>query len=255
VSGPYDFRVLLAAPIWVIAIGFCLQAAWRRRGGGDPREGDSRSDRPPAVVSRVIPVVALGLVLLGVVPSARYLWDVSTDTHHQYLFVHRDVAVARVVQDIVAGSDSPSIHMKTDEFRRGADPSSLPYDTFVCPGTAYAVMHAYLHGYDDRRILAFCDQGNEALLEPEELVRVNLAAVTAQTPSGKPLKLIWEEHPNAEAAIALFKRYEEFGTAETLAGSVEGQAFALYVLTIPGERVAEFQSQLAQGVTNEGLSP
>jgi hypothetical protein len=244
VSGAFDFRVLLAAPVWVIAIGFYLDSALRR--GGRP------PDRRLGVVSRSIPVIALGLVLLGVVPSAQYLWDVSTDTHHQYLFEHRDVAVARLVQDIVAGSEHPTIEMKPDEFRRGADPDSLAYDTFVCPGTAYAVMHAYLQGFDDRRILAFCDQGNESLLSPPDVIRVNVAALSAYQPTGKPIMLIWEEHPNAEAAIAMFRRYEHLAVPQSIAGSVETKDYSLFILSIPGDRVAEFQKVVAEAYAGGG---
>jgi hypothetical protein len=235
-SGAYEFRVLLAVPVWVICIAFALDAVARQWAA-----------RPASRQLRVAPVLAAGvagLLLLGVLPSAKYLLDVSGQSHRQYLFAHTDVAVARYVQDIVAGSPSPSVDMKADEFNRR--PTAAPaYDTLVCPAHAYAVMHAYLQDFDDRRILAFCDQGIEALQDSTTIFHANLAAIEAYQPAGKALKLIWQDHPNAQPAIQRFHEYESFGTAQTLSGSVEGESFSLYVLTIPSAQIGAFQARLA----------
>jgi len=235
-SGAYEFRVLLAVPVWVICIAFALDAVARQRAA---RSATRRLWPAPVAAAAVL------LLIVGAVPSAKYLFDVSGETHRQYLFPHKDVAVARYVQDIVAGSASPSVDMKANEFNRGSSTAAAPYDTLVCPAHAYAVMHVYLQDFDDRRILAFCDQGIEALQDANAIIAANLAAIAAYQPAGKALKLIWEDDPNAQPAIQRFRQYETFGTAQTLGAAVEGESFSLYVLTIPSGQVGAFQARVA----------
>lgn len=247
-AGAYEFRVLLAVPLWVICIAFALDLVLRQRAALPGSSPPARARRPWLAP---VAAAAVALVVLGVVPSANYLLEVSADSHRQYLFPHRDVGVARYVQDIVAGSSSPTIDMKADEFNR-RDAVAAAYDTLVCPAHAYAIMHVYLQAFDDRRILSFCDQGIEMLQESATIIHSNVAAIVAYQPGAKALKLIWEDHPNGRPAIEGFRRYETFGAGETLDGSVEGESFSLYVLTIPVDRVGAFQAQVAMDYS-EGL--
>jgi len=229
-SGPFDFRVLLAAPIWVIAMAYLVDAAWVDR--------TSFTRQPSRAVGIV---VVLSVVAAGLVPAAQYLWNASRDTHSRYLFAHPDVAVSRLIQDVVAGSAHPTSEMKPDEFNRKEAASDLAYDAFACAKNAYAIAHLYLQRFDDKRILTFCDQGNQALLGEDGLVTANVQAIAAYEPRGKGLKLIWEESEISQLAIRQFAPLERFGSSKRLSGTVDGLSFSVYLFTIPPENVAAFR--------------
>jgi hypothetical protein len=233
-AGSYDFRVLLAAPIWVICIAFALDLATRVHIA-------VRGRRPVPLWA----APALGLVLLGLLPGAKYVWDVSQDPNSEYLLIHRDVAAARLIQDIVAGVPNPTSAMRSDEFDPIVDSATLANDSFVCPATAFGVMHLYLEDFDDRRILSFCGQINEALQDPAKIISLNVAAIEAYRPTTRGLQLIWEQHPKAASAVEKFRRYEALGSGRTYPASVDGQSFSVYVLTIASDNVGEFQRQVA----------
>ena len=91
-------------------------------------------------------------------------------------------------------------------------------------------------------------QGHGALLQPAKLLRVNVAAVQAYQPRGKPLKLIREEHPRAADSLALIREHQDLGRWEELHGSLEGLQWVLHIFTVPAERVAELQERLAVAV-------
>ena len=103
ISGSYDFRVLLAVPIWIICIGFYLNFLFKTRFIFGKN------------IQYAFIAISLFFVLLGLIPSVKYLWDVSKDPHHVYLLPHKDVAVSRLVQDIVVGSKNPTSKMKKDD--------------------------------------------------------------------------------------------------------------------------------------------
>jgi len=241
-SGAYDFRVLLAAPIWVIAMTYALDALSVGRADAERR--------PSRVVARLVVVVIVGA---GLLPSVAYLWGVSRDPHAEYLLPHRDVAVSRLIQDVVAGSRQPTAEMKPDEFDRPVTSSALAFDALACPERAYAIAHLFLQPFDDRRILAFCDGGNQALLGTDGLLAANVRAIAAYEPQGKGLKLIWEESQISQDVIGRFAQLERFGSSERLGGAVDGEPFSLYVLTIPPENVAPFRDAVA--AANPGVQP
>ena len=193
------------------------------------------------------------IVAAGVLPSAAYLWGVSRDPHAEYLLAHRDVAVSRLIQDVVAGSLQPTAEMKPDEFDRPVTSSALAFDALGCAERAYAVAHLFLQPFDDRRILGFCDGGNQALLGKDRLLGANVLAIEAYEPTGKGLKLIWEESPISQEVIARFEQLEHFGSGERLGGAVDGEPFSIYVLTIPPENVAPFRQAVA--AANVGVQP
>ncbi len=233
-AGAFDFRVLLAAPIWVIAMAYLLDALSVRRADSAPR--------PPWLVANLAVLV---IVTAGLVPSAEYLWRVSRDTDAQRLLPHRDVAVSRLIQDVVAGSPQPTAEMKPDEFNRAVPASALAFNALVCPERAYAVAHLYLQAFDDRRILAFCSGENQRLLGEEGVLAANVRAIAAHEPQGKALKLIWEESEIAQHAIERFAPLERFGSVERLGGTVDGESFFIRVLTIPPENVDAFRQAVA----------
>lgn len=232
-SGAYDFRVLLAAPIWVLAMAYTLDFASFGR------------LRPRAW--RPIANVALAAILVaGLVPSAAYVWGVSTDSRAQYLLSHRDVAVSRLIQDVVAGAAQPTADMKSSEFDRPEAAGALGFDSLACAERAYAIAHLYLQAFDDRRVMTLCDQGNESLVGKDKLFAVSAKAIADYVPRGKALKMIWEEPEVAQTALKRFATLERYGSSQRLTGSVDGESFSIWVLTIAPENIAGFQAAVAK---------
>jgi Dolichyl-phosphate-mannose-protein mannosyltransferase len=238
-AGPTDFRVLLAAPIWIVLMAYTLDAVLPR---GLPATSTSGRNRPEALA---VAGLAIAIVLAGVLPSGAYLWRVSTDPHAQYLLRHRDVAVSRIFQDVIAG-DQPSPELKGDEFARPLTTAAQHTDALVCPEQAYAVAHLYLQSFGDRAALAFCDDGNQALLGPDGVLAANLRALGAYQPSGRDLVLMWEQSDLARPAIEAFAPFERFGAGRSYDGTIDGEPYSVRVLTIPAAQVTAFREAVLE---------
>ena len=229
VAGSYDFRVLLAAPIWVVCMAFSLNFLLTR--------GRRR-------IRSLVSGLGLGIVGVGLLPSLNYIWVVSRNPNALYLLPHKDVAISRLVQDIVVGADKPTDEMKKDEFDRKIDMAMVPYDTLFCPLGAYAIAHVYLQNYDDKRILAFCDQGIQLLKTREEILSDNIKAIDNYPLADKDLKLIWEVSDKTTEIIKKFRVYRQYGFEEEFTGAVDGNRYALYALTIKNKFIGQFQKEI-----------
>ena len=192
-------------------------------------------------------IISLFCLLLGLIPSIIYLWKVSKDPNHLYLLPHKDVAVSRLVQDIVVGSKNPTSLMKNNELNRKVDLSTVSYDTFVCPFSSYAIMHLYLQNYNDKKILSFCDQGIQLLKDPQEIVSNNVNAIESYKPTKKDLKLVWEISNKTDNIINDFSPYKKYGFQEKISDISDGKSFSLYILTIKNDNIKKFQ----QGVLEQ----
>jgi len=225
-SGAYDFRVLIAVPIWVILMAFSLNWLLKHNWfwGGI--------------------TVGFICVALGLFPSVKYLWNVSKNPNYFWLLPHKDVAVSRLVQDIVVGVKNPSSKMKWNEFNRKINTSAISYDTFAAPVEAYAVMHLYLQNYNDKKILTFIDQGNQLLATPEQILNFNISTIKNYSPANKDLKLVWEISDRSSYAINFFRRYNKYGKDEIISDNVDGNQFSIYVLTINNRYINKFKNEI-----------
>lgn len=239
VSGSYDFRILLAVPIWVLSIAYSLSyitALFKKEERG----------RIFFKFRYFILAFGASFVLLGLVPSIKYIWGVSKNPNYLYLLPHKDVAVSRLVQDIVVGVGNPTSEMKWDELNRKINVSSVSHDTFVCPFGAYAIMHLYLQNYDDKKILSFCDQGIQLLKSPNKILKDNIAAIQNYSFVNKDLKLIWEVSDKSNGIIEMFSIYRRYGSEEVFSGVSDGNRFSVYALTIKKEFVDRFKKDIAK---------
>ena len=224
ISGAYDFRILITVPVWVIIMAYGMKEMARHT---------------------YLRMLIFMSVFIGLVSTSTYLWNVSKNPHAQYLLPHKDVAVSRLVQDIVIGAEHPSIQMKQNEFRIGQQVQSNVYDVLVCPASAYAIMHVFLQAYDDKKILSFCDQGIMQLKTADEILRDNIRAIVTYQPTKKDLKLIWESTDTAQLALATFSRIAPHGRTDVISETIEGIPFSVYILTIPQTTIAQFQSDVS----------
>ena len=225
ISGAFDYRVLFAAPIWIICMAFTINYLFKKR---------------------IYSAITIGLIFLsfGLFGSIKYIWTVSKNPNYFYLLPHKDVAVSRLVQDIVSGVKNPTSRIKWNEFNRKIDMTLVDYDTLVCPAGAYAIIHLYLQGFDDKKILSFIDQGTQQLSTPEEIFNYNLNAITNYIPSDKNLKLVWEMSDKTTGIINIFQRYNKYGKDEILSDTSDGNRFSLYILTITNKNINTFKKEL-----------
>lgn len=239
VSGAYDFRVLLSVPIWIVSISYALDYI---------------------SISKVNHIIKIGiyaltvlLIGIGLFHSISYIHKVSSNPHHLYLLPHKDVAISRVVQDIVLGRSYPSNDLKKNEFMLKNETVFVHRDALVCPYSSYAIMHLYLQDYDDRKILSFCNQGVQLLMTHEEILHANINSIDLYTPSGKDLLLVWERSDKSDPVISKFRDLEKYGTSEIISDDVEGVTYSLYILTIPYKNIQSFRNAANELITHESL--
>jgi hypothetical protein len=235
VSSAYDFRVLHAAPFWIILMAFAFHAL-------------TRLQTLPVVRRYALHVgilVVAGFVLFaGLLPSIRFLYSKSKDPYSIHLLGQHEVAVARFLRDIIAGVSDPSMRRRPNEFKKLPGLPEPANDAFVCDELGYAVTHLFLQEYNDRQIMSFCDQ-----LPMLDLSEVNVFAhnkrVLSDYKGSKGVMLIWESTPKAARTIEAFKKLRHLGSDKTLVAQHAGRSYSFYILTIPKENLDRFKQELA----------
>jgi Dolichyl-phosphate-mannose-protein mannosyltransferase len=235
VSSAYDFRVLHAAPFWIILMAFTFHALTRLR--------TFRVVRRYALHVGIF-VIAGFVVFAGLLPSIRFLYSRSKDPYSINLLGQHEVAVARFLRDVIAGVPHPSMRRRPNEFKKLSGFPEPAYDAFVCNELGYAVTHLFLQDYNDRRIMSFCDQ--MPMLDHSE---ANLFATNKKVLSNydgsKGVMLIWENSGKATRTIAAFGKLRHLGSDKMLAARHAGRAYSFYVLSVPKENIARFKQELA----------
>ena len=230
VSGPFDFRVLMAVPAWVVGMAFTIEALFKKTS--------------IKIMQTAAKVLSMVVILLGLIPSVDYILDAAKNPNYLYFLSHKDVAVSRMIQDIVVGNFPPSSKMKNHEFRRKVNPGNISYDTLFCPYSAFAIAHLYLQDFNDKQILSFCNQHIQEVKTPDEILEDNLKAIRKYKPQSKDLKLVWEVSDKSEMIIRRFGEYKKYGSEEFKSNSVDGSNFFLYILTIKKENIKSFQEDI-----------
>ncbi|MFL6518709.1 MAG: hypothetical protein ACJ8NS_00655 [Chthoniobacterales bacterium] len=233
VSTAYDFRVLHAAPFWVILMAFTFHALTKL-------EKITRS----YLINLSVLAIAGGCLAAGWLPSVRYLYEKSKNPFSIFLLSQHDVCVARFIQDIVAGAPHPSPRRKHDEFRRFPGPSSPAYDAFVCNETGFAIMHLFLQDYGDQEIMSFCNELPMLHFSGSEVFAMNKKALEGYRGT-KGVMLIWQETFRSAAAINAFQKIRHLGSDKRLQTKHGARSYAFYVLTIPKENIGQLKHELA----------
>ncbi|MFN2621582.1 MAG: hypothetical protein ABR611_01940 [Chthoniobacterales bacterium] len=234
VSTAYDFRVLHAAPFWIISMAFALHALTRLR--------RIRWLRHSAIQALVFMVTAC-LLAAGWIPSVRYLYAKSKNPFSVYLLGQHDVPVARFIRDIVAGVPHPSARRRHQEFRRLTGLPETTHDAFVCDESGYAVTHLFLQDYDDRQIMSFCEQTPMIDTTEANLFATN-KRVLANYNGARDVMLIWQNSSRSARTIAAFGKLSHLGSARQLVARLAGRSYSFYVLTIPKENIGQAKQEL-----------
>src|SRR6266542_55142 len=243
-GGPaVEQRLLLAIPFWIILMSFTFAALLKLR--------------PWPGVQVVLGVLA-GLILLkGLGPSIRYIYNKTKSPLAIHYYAQHQVAVSRFLKHVVAGQQHPEPpRLERDEFNRVKDIPDAPYETLICQNDAYSIIHLFLHDYDDAKILSFCaGLPFFYVMTEQDVWNANKKAILSYVPGNKDLKLIWERDPQTERIIRMFQLLRDLGTEDSLSFSFGGRVRTFYVLNIPKSNIRQFQNRVRALPATPGAPP
>jgi len=226
-----EHRLLLAIPFWIILMGFAFAALLRLK------------LRPGFRI--ILLGVAACILATGVVPSVQYIYSKTKSPLAIDYYAQHQVAVSRFLKHVVAGQEHPSPpRLERDEFNRIKGIPDASYETFICPGAAWWIIHLFLHDYDDMRVLSFCSEGSLWMMTQQEIWSANKKAILEYVPRGKDLKLIWENDPKIERIRSLFESSRDLATEDSISFSFAGRAMTFYVLNIASNNILQFQERV-----------
>jgi DNA-binding beta-propeller fold protein YncE len=232
-GGPaVEQRLLLAIPFWIILMTFPFAALLKLR--------------PWPAVHIALSIAGALILFKGLSPSIRYIYSKTKSPFDISFYAQHEVAVSRFLKHVVAGQEHPGPpHLERDEFNRIEGLPAPTYDTFICQGDAYSIIHLFLHDYDDAKILSFCS-GLPFLVVMSELDvwKANEDAIAAYVPGNKDLKLIWEIDSKTARIIRMFQSLRDLGTEDSISFSFGGRVRRFYVLNIPNKNIRQFQERV-----------
>jgi hypothetical protein len=225
-------RLLMPIPFWVLLMSFTFAGILKLRWW-------------PGV--QIVLGMLAGLILLdGLIPSVRYIYSKTKNPFGIYHYAQQQVAVSRFLKSVVAGKEpSNPPRLARNEFNRIRGVSAPPYETLICQGDAYSIIHLFLHDYGDAKILSLCG-GNPFLfiMSEQDLWNANKRAILSYRATNKDLKLIWERDPKTERIIKIFQSLRDLGTEDSLSFSFGERTRTFYILNIPNSKIREFKDRV-----------
>jgi len=228
-----EHRLLVAIPFWIVLIGFGLNSVTQLR--------------LPLNFKIFLGSLSALVLVLGLVPAIQYIYTQAKNPASIGWFKQQEVAVARFLKAIVAGTIPASVpRLERDEFNRVQGVPDPPYETLICASEANVVLHLFLHDYDNEKILSFCGGHPMSAMTEQEIWSRNRTAIANYVPNGKDLKLIWESGPTAEKIIEILRPLRNLATEESISFSFGGRVRTFYVLKIPNNNIREFQERVSE---------
>jgi DNA-binding beta-propeller fold protein YncE len=233
IATSYENRLLLAIPFWVILMAFAF--------------GSLLTLRRWLSLEIVLWGIATSMLITALAPSLKYIYGKTKNPFSIRHYAQEEVAVSRFMRRVVGGAQTTNPpHLEQDEFNRIKGLPEAPYETLVCQGDAYSIIHLFLHDYDDAKILSFCGgYPFSIVMTDQDVWNANKRAIASYAPSNKDLKLIWERDPKTERIIRMFQTLHDLGTEDSLSFSFGGRVRTFYVLNIPNKNIQQFR----QGVS------
>jgi hypothetical protein len=232
IATSYENRLLLAIPFWVILMAFTFDGLV--------------NSKLRLAFKLPIWAVAVWVLLSGMVPSLRYIYNKTKNPLSIRHYAQQEVAVSRFLKDVVAGKEPVNPpRLERDEFNRIEGVPDAPYDTLICQRDAYSIIHLFLHDYGDAKILSFCsDLPYGFVMAEQEIWRANKKAISSYIPGTKDLKLIWERDFKTERIIRTFQQLRDLGTEESISFSFAGRPRRFYVLNVPSDKIHQLQERV-----------
>ena len=231
VATAYDNRLLLAIPFWTILMAFTFAGVVRLR---------------PWPGVQILLCAMAGLILItGLGPSVRYIYSKTKSPFSIRYYAQEEVAVSRFLKHVVAGQQHPGPpRLENDEFNRIPRIPDPPYDTLICPGEAYSIIHLFLHDYDDAKVLSFCGGTPVIVMTQQDVWSHNKRAIVDYVPKGKDLKLIWESEPKTERIIERLRQRHDLATEASMSFSFGSSKGTFHVLNISNNNIRQFQERV-----------
>ena len=132
-------------------------------------------------------------------PHFTYLKRLADDPNSEYLLPHYSVAVSRYVSDVAAGSETPSVAMKKNEFNRPN--TNDRYDVLACVEYTYAHVHAYIGGEYSREILSLCGDFPYISRSEDDMRIIVYNALQNYQAGSKDLVLVFEIDQQVESLV------------------------------------------------------
>lgn len=248
VAGYSDYRVLHSSPFWIIVMAFTINEIFKlSKWGFGKLAGKINTENLPVISRTAALVVSAVVVLLGVIPSAAYIYKLSEDPFSVHHFNQKPVAVSRYIRDIVAGDPNPSTELKWQEFKKTGGLPEPNFDTLVCQDGGYAITHTFLYEYDDQKVMSLSDGMPANLFKSsDEALTANKKAIGQYNKTSKDLKLVWEVTPQTTPIIDKFKSLKYLGSDEVKNSEFFGEKFSLYILNIKNENIDVFKEKAGQ---------
>ncbi len=218
VASCYENRLLLPIPFWIILIGFTFACLTRLTWRIGYRIG--------------LWCVATLIVLWGMVPAVRYIYDKTKSPFSIRFYSQEEVATSRFLKNIVAGRQPVAPRFERNEFNRINGIPDPSYETLICPQEAYSILHLFLHDYNDEQILSLTAGWPVFVLPEQQVWNTNKNTLVTYMATGKDLKIIWEQSPTTQRIINMFKSLKDLGTEDSLSYSFAGKVKSFYVLNI-----------------------
>ena len=232
IARAFENRLLMPIPFWVILISFTFAGILKLR--------------PWPGLQIILGSIAALILLEGLVPSIRYIYSKTKNPFEIRHYAQHEVAISRFLRHVVAGQEHPDPpRLEHNEFNRLTAVSDPSYETLVCPGEPYSIVHLFLHDYDDAKVLSFCGGAPTVVMTEQDVWNANKRAIVNYVPSNKDLKLVWQRDSKTERIIRMFQSLRDLGTEDSLSLSFGGSVKTFYVLNIPNENIQEFQQEVS----------
>lgn len=181
----YDFRILLSASFFVIAMVFALHFMYDTI--IKMKQTDKTKDYRMCAIAWVIIAAVISVTYLEPV---KYIRTLRKDTHGQYLLSHDSIAASRFIQDVVVGEDNPNCQMKENEFNRSS--KNPNYNVLAATCFSYAPAHAYLYNFDAYKVLSLLDNFPYFGVDTETLTDMFVNSIDNYYNDGKDLMIVIE---------------------------------------------------------------
>jgi len=226
-----EHRMLLAIPFWTILMAFTFAALFRLK--------------PWPGVQILVCVMAALILIDGLDPSVRYIYNTTKSPFSIRPFEQESVAVSRFLKNVVTGKAHPDPpRLEHDEFNRITGIPDPPYDTLICPSEAYSVIHLFLHDYDDARVLSLCGGSPMFIMTQQMVWNGNKKAIIEYVPTNKDLKLVWESGPTAQRIIEMLRPLRDLAPEESISFSFASGQRQFYVLNVASKNIRQFQERV-----------
>ncbi|WP_404421710.1 hypothetical protein [Nibricoccus sp. IMCC34717] len=190
-SGAFDFRVLIAAPFWILLGAIGAEWLWSRE--------------LPLRVAWAVRATVVVLLAGTVVLSVGFIRDMRTKQNPLWLLHPGSVGAVRVIRDAALGHPNPSPYVRTDELVTRAIPDDLP-ECFLTAGDGFGIatmLFDFLPRKDRLRLSGGLPQ---TYWSKEELWEQNRKALLAVEASQRDWLLAWQLTEAAEPVVAKFRR-------------------------------------------------